>query len=753
MFARYFLFLWLLSASYAFAQAPRLQWILHNDVTPNYEARHQLVLSTESKFIAVPRDSSIQILDAYSLLPVGIAMPCLPDTSKYGVLGISEKDSILFTYQFWGDLNQGSFTMKAWDFHRGKEVSSCERQDPYSFSNTALHLLSIHDSSFIISKRQVYSAYTGKVQNDFRALLPDDEYGVACYKKQLVYIKDSSTLGIIHLEDGKQTTLPLSSPLPIYRAMAHAPEYCFSHHDSLLAIVRDDSVCVIDYSSGKVINSFYRQGKDFCFVSQEYLLAKSESLFFLFAKTENCSVLFDIASGSIERIIPFSSSGYLLPLQQSKQALGVTLDGAVELWDILSASFRKRLYEPGDFRFLYRGQAGCAFMRDGQDCIISDGSHIGVVDVRSGRMKRSFACGGYTVPITNINRGSAYRPHLLEAPSAALLSSNYTWYSLNLEDSSMASFYHPLGKYVYYSVIKERSPGEYQSIDSVGRVCRWRDSLHCKRFYPPVYANTSSTSPDGNSFALFITYDSKGNPLELDSLVVFEVQEPDSLLRITELATLGFKHNVWQLVSVSSARTTVLLCRDAEYFEWNYHTGDFVFFRVPVVQQDIIQQQYSPTAQEIIILTKSGLGVYTIATKKLAFTPYNDSIPNDKRWHTDFALSSDNRHVATINKANGDLYMWDISGLLNSTEDEEENVLHKEEISLFPSPATECIALRHPYTLPARLLIYNALGAVVYQRENYQSNSSIDLHNLAPGVYYVQLSFGDTHHRRAFVKE
>lgn len=63
--------------------------------------------------------------------------------------------------------------------------------------------------------------------------------------------------------------------------------------------------------------------------------------------------------------------------------------------------------------------------------------------------------------------------------------------------------------------------------------------------------------------------------------------------------------------------------------------------------------------------------------------------------------------------------------------------------TLYPNPARTAVSIRFDHTETVELNVYNSLGALVINRQDYQSNSEINIGHLNKGVYFVGISNGN----------
>lgn len=82
------------------------------------------------------------------------------------------------------------------------------------------------------------------------------------------------------------------------------------------------------------------------------------------------------------------------------------------------------------------------------------------------------------------------------------------------------------------------------------------------------------------------------------------------------------------------------------------------------------------------------------------------------------------------------------------------NELEKEVFSVFPNPASNTIRIRNFSPIQnAFITIYNAIGQVVLQIKLLKSETDIDIENLNPGIYIVEITLTDRKQFAKFVKE
>lgn len=67
------------------------------------------------------------------------------------------------------------------------------------------------------------------------------------------------------------------------------------------------------------------------------------------------------------------------------------------------------------------------------------------------------------------------------------------------------------------------------------------------------------------------------------------------------------------------------------------------------------------------------------------------------------------------------------------------NEIEKQSISIFPNPATNLVTITHNIVENVNLKMYNSIGTLVYSKQNISGNETINLNNLARGVYLINL--------------
>lgn len=82
------------------------------------------------------------------------------------------------------------------------------------------------------------------------------------------------------------------------------------------------------------------------------------------------------------------------------------------------------------------------------------------------------------------------------------------------------------------------------------------------------------------------------------------------------------------------------------------------------------------------------------------------------------------------------------------------NELEKEVFSVLPNPASNTIRIKNFCPIEnAFITIYNAIGQVVLQIKLLQSETDVDIENLNPGIYIVEMDLADRKQFAKFVKE
>ena len=80
--------------------------------------------------------------------------------------------------------------------------------------------------------------------------------------------------------------------------------------------------------------------------------------------------------------------------------------------------------------------------------------------------------------------------------------------------------------------------------------------------------------------------------------------------------------------------------------------------------------------------------------------------------------------------------------------------LQKEDYSVFPNPASKTLHLKNYNSKYSDILrMYNTLGQMVIQRKIMRSEDEIDIEQLNPGVYIVEITISDRKQYTKFIKE